>query len=56
MSETPAVLLRLMRLLQKDILETTAVGKNGIEVTYEDGERIMITIDQIDRPRGEVLN
>lgn len=49
-------LKKLIALLKKDIVLTETVDKNTIELTYEDGERVRLSMLQLDRPASEVLN
>ena len=51
-----SVLARLSALLTKDMVDVTPYGKNSVDITYEDGECVRVTILRLDPPRGEVLN
>lgn len=53
---TPKVLLKLLSLLQKDIIDTATPDANTVELSYDDGERVRVTLVQLDRPRSDVLN
>lgn len=55
-ASTPKVLLKLLSLLQKDIIDTATPDANTVELQYDDGERVRVTLVQLDRPRSDILN
>lgn len=58
-SEDPRVgrlLQKITGLLTKEMVEIEPHGKDALEITYDDGSRIRVTLTQIDPPRGEVLH